>query len=438
MTRPDDSTLDPVDLRAVEEQAHRLLDRADAWDRYPVPVNDILFAAKVRVAPTSAFDSAAIISYIKGKAADTSARIKSAISKVFGLYDADDAVIHIDNTIVKAKQTFLKLHETGHHDMPWHRKMFRFFQDCKKTLAPDVADQFEREANNFARYLLFKGPTFAERAADCPFEIKTPIALARKFGASVYAAAREYARTNPRACVVFVLEPLENGAGSAFPAPVRRIESSPAFQAKFGHPTINAITPDHLLWPVIPIQHKMAGPITLAILDLNGQQHECLAEAFNTTYNILILLYPLSALTATTVLMPDSVNVGGPVAPCPPAIGSTATSQAPAPCPRSPRTTLPVSGSRAWESTRRSSGYAGYSSLAGYEVVGRKVLDRIGVRVGGVLSEVFRANGRRTLNGPDRGLDPGAIFASLDHHVVDGLKRLQTLSAGAIAPPQCR
>ena len=69
MTRPDDSTLNPEDLRAVEGQAHRLLDRADAWDRYPVPVEDILSAAKVRLAPTSAFDPAAIVSYLKGERA---------------------------------------------------------------------------------------------------------------------------------------------------------------------------------------------------------------------------------------------------------------------------------------------------------------------------------------------------------------------------------
>ena len=72
--------------------------------------------------------------------------------------------------------------------------MYRFFQDCSKTLAPEVADQFEREANNFARYILFKGNGFAEYAADLPLEIQTPISLAKKFGASIYASAREYAR----------------------------------------------------------------------------------------------------------------------------------------------------------------------------------------------------------------------------------------------------
>lgn len=294
MPRPDDSTLEPEDLRAVEEQAHRLLDRADAWDRYPVPVDDILAAARVRVAPTSAFDPAAIISYLRGKATDVGAHIKTAMSKVFGLYDAAEALIHVDGTVVEARQTFVKLHETGHHDIPTHRKMFRFFQDCEKTLSPDVADQFEREANNFARFLLFKGSTFAEHAADSPFEIKTPMKLAKKFGASVYAATREFARTNPRACVVFVLEPQKNGAGSGFRVPVRRIEHSPAFLARFGRYTDDVITPGHPLWPVIPIRSKMK-KVPLTIIDLNGQQHECRAEAFDTTYNILILLYPVSA-----------------------------------------------------------------------------------------------------------------------------------------------
>ena len=128
----------------------------------------------------------------------------------------------------KHKQTFVTLHETGHHDIPWHRKVFRIFQDCRKTLAPDIADRFEREANNFARFLLFKGPTFAAHAADYPFEIRTPMTLAKTFGSSVYAAVREFARTNPRACVVFVLEPVEYEVGSAYRAPVRRVEPSPA------------------------------------------------------------------------------------------------------------------------------------------------------------------------------------------------------------------
>src|SRR5260370_408478 len=136
MTKKDDSSLDPESLRAVEARTRKLLDRASAWDRFLTPVEDILQAARLQVAPTSAFDPIRIFSYIRRKTADAGNYLKSAISKVLGIYDADEYVIHIDGNVAKPKQTFLKLHETGHHEMPTHRKLFRFFQDCQKTLDP--------------------------------------------------------------------------------------------------------------------------------------------------------------------------------------------------------------------------------------------------------------------------------------------------------------
>ena len=54
----------------------------------------------------------------------------------------------------------------------------------------------------------------------------------------------------------------------------------------------------------------------------------------------------------------------------------------------------------------------------------QKVLDRSGVRVGGVLSDVFGRNGRRILDGLVRGLNPETILASLSHHVAHKLARL--------------
>jgi hypothetical protein len=211
VTKADDSSLEPEDLRAVEERARQLLDRASAWDRFPVPLEDILAAANVRVAQTSLFDPVAVMEYLAGKAIQTATIVKSALGKLFGLYDSAETLIHIDDSAIKSKskKTFLTLHETAHHDLPVHKRMFRFFQDCDQNLDPEIADQFEREANNFARFALFKGDTYARYAADCKFDIKTPITLAKKFGASNYASAREFARTNHRACVVYILEPIE-------------------------------------------------------------------------------------------------------------------------------------------------------------------------------------------------------------------------------------
>jgi len=304
MTRPDDSSLEPDQRRAVEERARRVLDRASAWNRFPTPVEDILEAARLQVAPSSIFDPASILAYVKGRAIDAGRLIKSAISKVFGIYDATEHLIHIDDTVAKSKQRFLKLHETGHHEIPAHRTIYRLFQDCEKTLAPEIADQFDREANNFARFALFQDGAYARMAADYKLGITTPITLAKKFGASVYASAREFARTNHRACVIYVLERIEYIDGYGAQAAIRRIEPSPSFEAQFGRPKDTVITLDHVLGPVLPLGRKMTRPRSLAITDLNGDSHECVAEAFDTTHNVFILLYPVHALTASTIILP--------------------------------------------------------------------------------------------------------------------------------------
>lgn len=299
MVKPDDSTLSPHDLKIVETRAHKLLSESAAWEQYPVPIADILAAAKVTLAPKNAFDPAWMASYLKDKAHEAENKIKAAVSKVLGLYDAEERIIHIDNSVRESKKNFLMLHETGHHEIPAHRKMFRFFQDCLETLSPEIADHFEREANNFARYVLFKGQSFADMASDSELGIKTPMSLAKKFGASVYASCREYARTNHRECMVYVLEqPTENDILGPY-CDVRRIECSPSFEHKFGTSQDQNISEGHILWPIIPFYRKMTKPTAINLKDRNGQMHECLAEAFDTTFNVIILIYPVQSLTKT-------------------------------------------------------------------------------------------------------------------------------------------
>lgn len=302
MAKADDSSLDPEQLRAVQATARRALDRASGWGVFPTPIPAILEAAKIKVAPASAFDPRRIMDYLIGKTERVARAIKSAISKTFGILDADESLIHIDHTVHESKQNFLKLHEAGHHELPTHRKLFRFFQDCEKTLAPDISDQFEREANNFASFVLFQGDGFRTIAADHAFGIKTPMKLAKEFGASIYASCREYARSNHRACVVYVLEPIVFCERSGARADVRRIETSPLFRQQFGQPAEQTITLDHSLGRVLPVGRRMTKPTTISITDRNGQAHECIAEAFDTTYNILILVYPVKALSKKTII----------------------------------------------------------------------------------------------------------------------------------------
>ena len=297
MAQADDSSLDPSELRAVLLAARRALDRASGWGVFPTPISDILSAANIKVAPASAFDPRRIMEYLIGKAEHTASVIKSAISKVFGIADADESVIHIDHTVRESKQNFLKLHEAGHLELPTHRKVFRIFQECEKMLDPDISDLFEREANNFARFVMFQGDAYRDRAADCALSIRTPMKLASLFGASVYASCREFARTNHRACAVYVLERISHSPDGRPQAEVRRIEVSPSFEQRFGRPTETVITRRHSLGRVLPVGRRMVKATPISMTDLNGQAHECLAEAFDTTFNVLILVYPVKALT---------------------------------------------------------------------------------------------------------------------------------------------
>lgn len=246
MAKPDDSSLEHHELLAVEAKAIALLHKADAWGRFPPRRRHTrscqAAGRSLRNARRCQFSS------LCGSENSGSGKLlKSALSKVLGLYDANEHIIHIDESVVASKQTFLKLHETGHHEIPAHRDTFKIFQDCDLTLSPTIADLFEREANNFARYALFQGDTYKNKAADMACVIKTPMALAKYFGASVYASSREYVRTHHRACVLYALEPLIQLPTGGTVAPVRRIEVSQAFKQQFGVPNDQFIDFTHRL-----------------------------------------------------------------------------------------------------------------------------------------------------------------------------------------------
>ena len=63
----------------------------------------------------------------------------------------------------------------------------------------------------------------------------------------------------------------------------------------------------------------------------------------------------------------------------------------------------------------------------------QKIIDRAGARIGGIISDVFGANGRKILDGLAAGTEREAILASLSHHVarkLEGLGEALSLSLG--------
>lgn len=302
MSKADDSSLTPEQYEEVRRQARHALQAADAVGVYPTPVGQILEQAQVVVASEDVF-SEGFLARIRRKAGGT---LKRALSKVLGVFDAKARLVYIDRAVHAAKLTFLKLHEAGHAVMPWQRDLYGVIEDCGQTLAPDVAEQFEREANVFASEVLFQNEAFTEEAADYPFGIRVPLNLAKKYGASAYSAVRRYVSTHHEACAVLVLNPPEATPGDGFTATLRRAIVSRQFSEQFGDlPWAERYTPDDQLGAMVPTGgRKMSRPRAFTLTDRNDQPHECVAEAFATRFQVFILIRPVTSLGRVALVVP--------------------------------------------------------------------------------------------------------------------------------------
>jgi hypothetical protein len=310
MTRPDDSLLDSHQLANVLRHADQLLRDASAIGRFPTPIDDIMAAAKLTVVDDEVLSDGFLENFIK-KAKATVATIKSALSKVLGLFEANDRFVVIDKNAPKPRVPFIKLHEAGHGTMPHQSKLYKIMHDCEKTLEPDIADLFEREANVFASEVLFQGEAFSQEAHAQSFGIKVPMSLARKYGGSNYATFRRYVISNPHACCVVILEPPVYATDGSLTAEVRRVVVSKSFQTIFDAKVLTStVTDDHPLYSVLPaIGKRMSFGREVVLADRNRDQRICSAEAFNTRHQILILLRDTGLKRESKIVVPASFSL---------------------------------------------------------------------------------------------------------------------------------
>lgn len=263
-------------------------------------MDEILAAAKLQTYAKPAIDDG-FLSWIGAKVDKAKQLMKTAIDKVLGLFDVFDNAVYIDQTVQKVKQTFLKLHEAGHARLPWQQKIYSVIQDCKQTLAPDVADQFDREANVFASEVLFQLDEFSERANSESFGITVPTRIGKKFGASAYSSIRRYVSGSDKCCAVIVLEMPEQDRVLGFKCVVRRVVASPKFEAMFsGMDWPPMVTPHDDFGFLVPIGKKMSPPRSLQLIDANGDTQMCTGEGFSTGFQVFLLIRQV-APAATTV-----------------------------------------------------------------------------------------------------------------------------------------
>jgi hypothetical protein len=217
---------------------------------------------------------------------------------VMGLFHASAGLIFLDQSLMAVKKRFVRLHESGHGFMPWQRPMYALVEDCEHALDAEAAELFDREANVFAAEVLFQLDTFRDMAEAQPFSIWTPIKLAKKFDASIYACVRQYVSKNHRACAVVVLNMPEFIEGDGFRATLRRPIQSDSFTSLFGAYAWKSVyTPDDDIGALVPVNgYKSSGKRSLALVDRNGDRHECIAESFTQTHQVFVLIHAVKTL----------------------------------------------------------------------------------------------------------------------------------------------
>lgn len=286
----DDHSISERQMSKIRRRAKLLLARADAFGVFPTPIDALITSADLELARDVSLDASFLGKIYKRFVPE---EIKRAVEKVLGVMDSRARTIYLDQTVHTNKKPFLSLHEVGHDYLPWQRDTFAILEDSKSSLDPDVREQFEREANCFASEVLFQLDLFTQEAADCDFGIKVPIKLAKRYGASVYSAIRRYVMTHHHPCAVIVFD---RNAHARATLTLRRCIQSTRFTDRFGALHVKQQQEPGDFFSRHAPRNRFRLPTTCALKNRNGHPEECLIEAFDSTFQVFFLLYPVTGL----------------------------------------------------------------------------------------------------------------------------------------------
>jgi hypothetical protein len=186
----------------IDNIVYDILKQSKSLDVFPTPVDHVVQFCELNLGNSDYFHK--IPKNYLAKNIDIFNRM---LNKISGVLDREIKHIYIDPSLPDLKRNFIKLHETGHHCIPWQQHIC--YLDNELTLAPEVEEAFEMEANFFASSALFQLDKFEAEMKKLPLEIGSPIALAAKFGGSKHAAIRRYVEHNKKRCALLVLDKIE-------------------------------------------------------------------------------------------------------------------------------------------------------------------------------------------------------------------------------------
>ena len=273
----------------VGKRVDRLLLLADAYGRFPTPVEDIVAAAELTMTGENPLDESAL----KLMPKYLLAHLRAGLRKVEGALDRRARLVHVRPDVAnQSRKRFILLHETTHAILPHQQDLV--FADDHETLAPTVKQVFEQEANQGAAELLFQHRSFRDHAAQFEISMTSVQTLSHQYGASLHSTLRRFAETHRRAVAVAVFDPTPNPT-TGMHWRRREVVYSKNWEKRFGRP----IWPTHMTGARHPFVAALDQPgVDRAfMMDVALNEISVRVEAVVTPYRAFVLLWvPAGAL----------------------------------------------------------------------------------------------------------------------------------------------
>jgi len=225
---------------------------------------------------------------------DIAAKKPWAWKRILGALVYRERLAFVDLSQPEPRARLTHGHEIGHRILPWHEGAFQL--DGHENLLGMTRERLELEAYLAGGHLLFQGRHFTDQALGYQVSIKTPIALAGDYAASMHATIRYYVVHMPDPVAVLI-------AGRYQPAtsvPVWDSIESPSFLVQFGR------LAERIPQGRLQIARGHAKPLgdianaaitgtqvaskEMIIPDLRGDRRHFVAEAFFNHHNLFVMV----------------------------------------------------------------------------------------------------------------------------------------------------
>jgi Zn-dependent peptidase ImmA (M78 family) len=302
--------LDDLDSGAdIARHTEKLLRAADASDRLPTPVEDIIAAAQLKQ-PSESWLSESALGGVPEYLASKMRRLRG---KALALLDRKEREIHINPDIDNnGQRRFKQLHEVSHDIFSWQHDLV--YADDHLTLSWTTRARFEQEANQGSAELLFQRGLFQAMAADYEVGFPAIVELSQMFGSSIHASFRRYVETHKRPMAGVVLNKLPCQID---PLGYKRHEavSSVAWTERYD-------SPSH--WPTVLIGEPYSFVDDIRLMsslslpepamsypNLNNEPTKLRVDLFSNSYKVFALLWVprRQVLKRKRVIVPASARI---------------------------------------------------------------------------------------------------------------------------------